>query len=243
MFGEARRTHPASCLIKCNLVDLEYPECRDGVQSICFESPAVPETLSCALWFSNLTSLSAVGIGVGDGDLRTGMFPNGIERIDFSDNALTMMSDWSCYGFLRELRMDNNAISQTGNMKLPKFVTKLSLAGNQLETFPEVSDLEYLDCLVLAHNRLRKVPCDLPLGLRELNLACNFIETLPDFHPREFRRMEVLDLSENPVSSCIPCIAESMPNLVELSVFVSTSYFSLKHLKFLNSIPVPAAIP
>lgn len=231
-------------LINSQFKDLLYPESGNCVESLIFVIPATPECLSCALWFPNLVSLQAVGIGLGDGDLQIVVFPIGIEKIDFSDNLLTCISDWSAYKLLRDFRVDRNSVRCIANLKMPKCLTALSLEDNQVDVFPDLSNLRFLDSLNLSGNRVSSVPAHLiPTSLREFKIARNEIELFPEISS-VFRRMEVLDLSANPISKNIESLIACMPNLIDLSVPIPHSpderpnYLSLRHLRTFNSSQV-----
>lgn len=235
------RCEPTICSLESAGEDFPYPEYRETVESFCLTAPSRPVAIRFAYWFPNLVKLSATSLGLTDGDLQIAVFPSGIEKVDFSDNKLTSISDWSYYRSLREFTVERNTVCNISCMKFPLSLTRLSLAENEIETFPDVSYLRFLDSLNLSSNRLCDVPVNIPTSVREMNLASNQIDTLPDFR-QVFSRMEHLNLSSNEMlSSFNPTIVSAMPNLIDLSITGHNDlhrYFALRFLRVLNSVRV-----
>lgn len=238
---DINRSEPTICLLEAAGEDFPYPEYRKSVESYCLSTPASPQAIRFAYWFPNLVRLSATSLGLTDGDLQIAVFPIGIEKVDFSDNKLTSISDWSSYKRLREFVVERNAVRNISCMKLPLSLTRLSLAENEIETFPDVSYLKFLDSLNLSSNRLCDVPSNIPTSVREMNLASNQIEKFPDF-ARVFGRMENLNMSNNTkLSAFNPTIVAAMPNLTDLCVSGNEGlhqYVALRFLRVLNSVRV-----
>lgn len=116
-----------------------------------------------------------------------------LEICNMSYNSIHELGDWSIYKYLRQLSLRGNSISSIGfGLKACQELRVLDLSENQLE---KLDDLEGLDLLQLfvSSNRL---------------LALNGVETL--------KRLQVLDVSSNEISSFSPIDAEKVPRLRQL---------------------------
>lgn len=128
-----------------------------------------------------------------------GKFPR-LHTIDCSKNKLDVLADqFSGVSFLRHLDLSKNHLSNLPPSLLNcVWLKNLDLSGNVLENLPPwIAQLPRLESLNLTQNQLVQWP-DLPLTLRQLHLAKNRLQALPQAFLQE-SQVRQLDLSHNPL--------------------------------------------
>ncbi|KNC99955.1 hypothetical protein, variant [Spizellomyces punctatus DAOM BR117] len=147
--------------------------------------------------------------------------------LDVSVNRLQRLPDaiFDACGNLEELALRRNRVSilQASIGKL-KWLRRLILAGNVLQTIPEtINNLANLVNLDLSDNRLTRIPYRAfagMLALTDLNLSSNQLRELP--YMGDLKSLRVLNIERNPIS-VLPPILATLPELEILEIDLSTT--------------------
>jgi len=126
--------------------------------------------------------------------------PN-LERLDLSQNSLTSLEQLSCLKHLRELKVDDNLISDVSGLYSVDSLMKLSMKGNRIKKINfELAHWDHLEVLNLDRNQISEVT-----GLHHLksvyllNLDRNQLYTLTIEEPMP--KLRVFRMNENRLES------------------------------------------
>lgn len=153
------------------------------------------------------------------------------ESVDFSHNKINNVDEnaFSTLDSLKILDLSHNEIKRV-YMKLPESIEILTMAHNQLITWPLANTPENLSELELKSNSLEYIfPKDLEVdSLRTLDVSNNFIDHLPN---TQFFKLDKLDLSYNRLTSVPQNLNSMSPLLHDLNLDgnpISSVYFAEK---------------
>ena len=140
--------------------------------------------------------------------------------VNGSNNASTAMQQAStASSALKELYLENNALTSIPDISFCSEMTSLSFTNNALAAFPTtILSLPKLSTLYLSGNKITEVPNLSSLGnLTVLNVEKNFLTAFPE-GLENMANLKQLSLSCNAITS-IPDAIANMPNLTTLIIY------------------------
>ncbi|KAI8358871.1 hypothetical protein B0O80DRAFT_382559, partial [Mortierella sp. GBAus27b] len=126
-----------------------------------------------------------------------------LQYLDFSNNQVKDLSGLSSLLHLRELIAPHNRINSVSELQQMDSLIRLDLSHNQLTEFDfQWTKLQRLEYLNVSHNKIERVDnIESLTGLIHLNLANNRIEEISLSPMQPLRRVRILRLSENRLST------------------------------------------
>lgn len=138
-----------------------------------------------------------------------------LEYLDLGSNTLRNLTPLSGMSELRELYLDNNAVTDLSAVSDLKKLTVLDISYNSVKSFAPLQGTTSLEVIRASHNQLTSVSeLKLLSNLKELDVGSNSIADISAISG--CTKMEKLDISSNTVTDIT--MLDKMPDLHTLNV-------------------------
>ncbi|BFZ21279.1 hypothetical protein BsWGS_24318 [Bradybaena similaris] len=180
----------------------------------------IPEALSS---LSNLTLLDISGNNIDDGqveELANLPFTRVIKELYLDSTELTRIPDLYNMTSLLKLFLERSQIQNSTASLLPRSVTTLYLASNNLTAVPyDIDDLHNLLIVNLKLNAITEVSFDMfPTRLISLDLSLNQLNKIAKAIESDSSLLETLYLDHNPLTEIEPSAFKNLVSLTQLDL-------------------------